>query len=111
MKTPKKNSGNEKISAQEKERFAIANPLTGESASDVERQLLEYLSAFDGPSLTLDLSRVPVIDSRGISVCVGLYKECVKKDISLLLEVNNEIAEDLRLVKLDRMFPMKETGK
>lgn len=61
-----------------------------------------------GVNLVLDLRTVSRIDSRGISLCVGLYKECEKRNITFSIEAGAESFRILTQIKLDKIIKIQE---
>ena len=64
-----------------------------------------FATGVEASRLILDLKTVRVIDSQGLNLIIGLYRECQRHEISL--EVANPSEETKRLFrmfKLDRIF-------
>ena len=59
-------------------------------------------------SVILDLTRVNRIDSRGIALCISLYKECTLKNADFIIEAGSNVMSVFRLIKLDRVLPIRE---
>ncbi len=72
---------------------------------EFEKEMAELPS---GANLVLDLRTVIRIDSRGISLCVGLYKECEKRNIAFSIEAGAESFRILTQIKLDKIIKIQE---
>jgi anti-anti-sigma factor len=92
-------------------RIAFDEPMTGPGVARFEEKLLLEIDRIDSSSVILDLRAVSRIDSKGLSLCVGLYRELEKKKASLSIEASAEIAETFRMVKLDRVMSIKEVAR
>ncbi len=92
-------------------RITFDEPMVGPGVLRLEEKLLAEMERIHSPAVLLDLTQVRRIDSKGISLCVGLFKELQKKDVAFSIEASPEIADSFRMVKLDRIIPTKETAK
>lgn len=89
--------------------LTITGEITGERVSVLEKEFLEKLSNLkSGDNVHLDLQSVNRIDSRGISLCVGLFKECVKHNAGFLIKASPESYRILTHIKLNKLFEIKE---
>jgi anti-anti-sigma regulatory factor len=59
----------------------------------------------------LDLSGTTMIDSRGMAVCIGLKKECDKKNVPLTIELTPDLHKVFKILKLSRIIDMKEVDR
>ncbi|MCX7726303.1 MAG: STAS domain-containing protein [Chitinispirillaceae bacterium] len=85
----------------------VSKNIVGEYASELEKKLSEKIKEAT-ESFVLDLGNISVIDSRGIALCIGLLKECEKKNISLLIELSPDLFKFFKIFKLDKILPIKE---
>jgi anti-anti-sigma factor len=90
-------------------RFIVKKNIMGEYSAELEKQFTEELSKINCPVI-LDLTTTTIIDSRGIALCVGLYKECRRKEISFSIEASPELCRFFKLLKLDRILQFTEKG-
>lgn len=87
----------------------ISGSLTNEYFKRLEKDFDQiFKSVESGKNLFLNLHSVKVIDSRGISFIVGLYKECLLKKNSLVILASKEVYSILYQIRLDRMIPVRE---
>jgi anti-anti-sigma factor len=87
--------------------------LSGRFISENIKQFeIEFYPVFrtveKGKKLFFNLCSVKSIDSRGISFIVGLYKECLLKNIALVVLASSEVYTILNQIRLDRMVPVQE---
>jgi ABC-type transporter Mla MlaB component len=52
-----------------------------------------------------------MIDSRGMAVCIGLKKECDKKNVPLTIELTPDLHKVFKILKLSRIIDMKEVDR
>lgn len=87
----------------------------------MEENLVSYVSANildtwktwlgecdDTPDVVIDIEKSEIIDSEGINLIIGLYRECTSKGRNF--QVINPTAENLRLfgiLKLSRIFGLQ----
>jgi anti-anti-sigma factor len=89
--------------------IAISGRLNTERIKLLEKDFYPLFKAVEsGSKLFLNLYSVKVIDSRGISFIVGLYKECLLKNISLNILASKEVYSIIHQIRLDRMIPVQE---
>jgi anti-anti-sigma factor len=96
---------------EESQRIVVEKNMTGAFVSDLEKRFLEAMKAVQGSLVVLDLTDVSVIDSRGVSLCIGLKKECDKKGSPFTIETNPEIHKMFKMCKLTRVIDMKEVDR
>ena len=84
----------------------VLRPRIDLSSSTVPEEmtvLMEALHANPGPQVVLDLSANKTIDSQGISLVVGLHKECLKDSRQLLVLVASPlIVKVFQMMQLDK---------
>jgi anti-anti-sigma factor len=89
------------------------NPKGDIVASTVESlrdALLTALEEATGP-VVLDLASTKQIDSLGITLVLGLFKTCQKKQLGFAIEgVSPDILRVFRLFNLTKFFPVKEAS-
>lgn len=87
----------------------ISGRLTNEHFKQLEMDFYQIFKTLEsGKKLFLNLFSVKIIDSRGISFIVGLYKECLLKKKSLVILASKEVYSILHQIRLDRMIPVQE---
>jgi len=72
-------------------RIVVNGTITGESLSKTEEFVFEKIRHYDGTSIVIDMKNVRYIDSRGISLCIRIFKECKDLNIAFKLETNPEV--------------------
>ena len=90
-------------------RLIVKKNIIGEYSTELENQFGNELSTVNCP-VVLDLSTITIIDSRGVALCVGLYKECRQKNLQFSIDVSPELARFFKLLKLDRILQFNEKG-
>ena len=90
-------------------RFVVKKNIMGDYSTELEKEFITALAAVSCP-VVLDLTNTTIIDSRGIALCVGLYKECQQKGISFSIEAGPELCRFFKLLKLDRILHFTEKG-
>lgn len=89
----------------------ITSDIVGEQAIKLEKQFIEELQHLSpGESVQLDLKKVNRIDSRGISLCVGLFKECSKLGAPFSIQTCSESHRILTQIKLDKLIDIQEAA-
>ena len=78
-------------------RITVEQNVTGEYAIELEKRFRSEVEGAKG-AVVLDLTAATIIDSRGVALCVGLLRECQKKDFPLTIEVTTELYH--RIVQL-----------
>ena len=90
-------------------RFIVEKNIMGDYSVELEKRFIAELAPVNCPVI-LDLTSTTIIDSRGVALCVGLYKECRRKNISFSIEASPELFRFFKLLKLDRILNFKEKG-
>lgn len=88
-------------------RITVERNIRSDFCIELEKRFQAEMQNADGP-VVLDLTRVSFIDSRGVALCVALFKECQQKKLAFSIEVSPELARFLNLLKLDRVFPITQ---
>jgi anti-anti-sigma factor len=91
-------------------KLEIEGDLSGHRVKKLEDEFAEALSSMTYKKVVLNISTAHNIDSPGLALCVGLYKECLKKKIDFLIIANQDICKIIKLVNLDRILPIKESN-
>jgi anti-anti-sigma factor len=89
-------------------KLEIDGDLSGHRVKKLEDDFAEALSSITYKKVILNISTAHNIDSPGLALCVGLYKECLNKKIELEILANQDICQIIKLVNLDRILPIKE---
>jgi anti-anti-sigma factor len=69
-------------------RIKVTGSISGNTLTQLESDVMTEFSKITVPEFILDLRDATYIDSRGITLCIRLYKLCVEKKIKLSLETN-----------------------
>lgn len=91
------------------QRITVDRNIMGEYCVELEKRFADEMKKVNGAVL-LDLSRVTLMDSRGIALCVGLFKECRNRNFAFSMEVSPQLDRFFRLLKLDKVLNFKEAG-
>jgi anti-anti-sigma factor len=89
-------------------KLEINGDLAGQRVKKLEEEFAESLSAMTFKRVILNITTAQNIDSPGLALCVGLFKECQNKKIEFEIFANQDICKIFKLVNLDRVLPIKE---
>jgi anti-anti-sigma factor len=92
-------------------RIPVERNMTGAFVLDFEKRLIETMQSVQKSPVVLDLSGTTMIDSRGMAVCIGLKKECDKKNVPLTIELTPDLHKVFKILKLSRIIDMKEVDR
>lgn len=107
-------SGNSSVNSDTKKdelttcKLKINGDLSGHRVKQLEDEFFEALSAIAYKKVVLDISEAHNMDSPGLALCVGLFKECQKKNFDFEIIVNSDICNIFKLVNLYKILPIKE---
>ncbi len=83
----------------------VSGDLSGEKILALEKDFETVIAAIPSrANIVLDLRNVSHIDSRGISLCVGMYKKCTERNATFSINVGNETLRILTQIKLDKII-------
>jgi anti-anti-sigma factor len=106
-----KTTGAKKTADTKTKKIKISGSLVGNRVNVLESDLLEKLKSIKPEKeIIFDLTKVDYIDSRGISLCIGMYKECLKKGFEFSIESSSNVYRILNQINLTRVFPIKEAS-
>ena len=92
----------------------VITPNADLSSSTVAEEMPRFLSELDekaGEKVLLDLTANKTIDSQGISLVVGLHKECVKQQRNLRIASSSPlIVKVFQMMQLDKHLDMVRVG-
>jgi anti-anti-sigma factor len=95
--------------AGSEERVSISGEIAGDQIKSLESELLKILQNLsEGILLTVILKDINRIDSRGVSLIVGLFKECTLRKITLTIVADSMAFRILSQIKLNRVLTIKE---
>jgi anti-anti-sigma factor len=90
-------------------RINVDGDMTGDRVHELEEEFNQSLeNNWTCSNVLLDLKDVRLIDSRGISLCIGLYKECNTHKVPFSIEASSEAYRILKFLNLDRDLDIKE---
>ncbi|MDO5575518.1 MAG: STAS domain-containing protein [Fibrobacter sp.] len=93
-------------------RITVNGNMIGHRVNTLETELLENIGNTKSENdITLDLTNVDYIDSRGISLCILMYKECQKKGFDFSIESSSNIYRIFNQINLTRVFPIKKAAR
>jgi anti-anti-sigma factor len=90
-------------------RLETNGDLSGHRVRRLEEEFAEAITAMTFKKVQLDISTAHNIDSPGIALCVGLFKECKIKKMDFEILVNADLHRIFSLVNLDKILPIKES--
>jgi anti-anti-sigma factor len=83
----------------------VSGDMSGERVPVLEKEFETVIAELPkGANVVLDLRTVSHIDSRGISLCVGIYKKCAKRNAVLSIQAGGESFRILTQIKLDKII-------
>ena len=88
-------------------RIAVEKNVIGEYAVELEKHFRSEVDRAKG-AVVLDLTAATIIDSRGVALCVGLLRECQKKDLTLTIEASPELCRFFKMLKFHRIVEFVE---
>jgi anti-anti-sigma regulatory factor len=91
------------------QRIVVERDMAGPNIAELEQQFKAAVAEARGP-LILDLTAATIIDSRGIALCVGLFKECKNRNLPFSIEAGPTLLRFFRMLKLDRHMQCSEKG-
>jgi anti-anti-sigma factor len=91
-------------------RIVVDHDLVGEKVFDLEKRFLSEMASAGDRNVVLDLTRVKQINSPGIALCVGLFKECRARNLAFVLEAAPELYRFFAMFKLNKVIDIKEVA-
>jgi anti-anti-sigma factor len=83
----------------------VSGDISGQRVLALEKEFETLTAGLPrGADVVLDLQTVNHIDSRGISLFVGMYKKCVKCNASFSIKAGSESLRILTQIKLDKII-------
>ncbi len=83
----------------------VSGDMSGERVLALEKEFETLIAGLSmGTNVVLDLRTVTHIDSRGISLCVGMYKKCAKRNANFSINAGSESLRILTQIKLDKII-------
>ncbi len=89
-------------------RITVEKDMVGKIVFDLEKQFLEEARSIIGQPVVLDLSAVKLIDSPGVALCVGLFKECKTKGSAFSIDASPDLYRFFKLFKLTKVIEIRE---
>lgn len=91
-------------------KLVAENDFNDSTAEAIKQQLLSAIGTTPKKEIVLIFSESDVLDDAGLKLLLGLYQECLKKELKLSLTVkNSNTLEVVRLCKLDQLIDVKES--
>lgn len=88
--------------------MAVDRDMTGAYVDELQSRFEAEISNAGKRSVILDLSAVRQIDSRGLALCIGLFKECKARGNGFSLLANPDLFRFFRLMKLTKVIDIRE---
>lgn len=83
----------------------VNGEMSGERVLTLEKEFETMIAGLPKEAnVVLDLQTVSHIDSRGISLCVSIYKKCSKRNVSFSIKAGSESFRILTQIKLDKII-------
>ena len=91
-------------------KWVTENDFNISTVEAVKPQIVIALESSPKKEVALVFGEADVIDDTGLKLLIGLYQECLKKDLKLSLTVkSSSILETVHLCKLDQLIDVKES--
>jgi anti-anti-sigma factor len=91
-------------------RLAADGNVSGDIVEQFEQRFADLLVKSTCPEVILDLTRTTMLDSRAISVCIGVFRECQASSRTFCIETNPTIYRMLTMINLHKAIPMREVA-
>jgi len=109
MAGTKKTPNKQQSSADSLEyRLTVQGPMAGTSLSGLEERFTAELGDTQAKSIVLDITGVGRVDSRGIALCIGVFKECSGAGRSFRIEASGDVFRMFKILKLNRIMDIRE---
>jgi anti-anti-sigma factor len=89
-------------------RIAVDHEMIGEKVFEMEKLFLSKMAEIKDQPVVLDLLAVKQIDSRGIALCIGLFKECKAKGVAFSVDASSDLYRYLKMLKLTKVIEIRE---
>lgn len=90
-------------------RIVVEKNIVGEFTHEIGKRFKAAVADAKG-AVTLDLAAVTIVDSHGVALCVGLFRECQRKNLPFSIVASPELYRFFKLLKLDRVLQFTEKG-
>jgi anti-anti-sigma factor len=94
--------------ADEAIRVAVERDMIGAYVNELEPRFIAEMARAGKRSVVLDLSAVQHIDSRGITLCIGFFKECKAKGNGFSIVASPDLYRFFRVFKLTKVIDIRE---
>jgi ABC-type transporter Mla MlaB component len=89
-------------------RITVETDMVGEVVFDLEKRFIDEMKNIKGQPVVLDLGAGKLIDSPGVALCVGLFKECKAKGSAFSIEAGPDLFRFFKLFKLTKVIDIRE---
>jgi anti-anti-sigma factor len=111
MAQNKKNSRNaDDTTGSNTLRIVVDHDMGGQQVYELEKRFLAEMNGIKNRKVALDLKIVKRIDSKGIALCIGLFKECQARGCSLVIEAGPELYRFFKVLKLTKVIDIREVA-
>lgn len=77
-------------------------------SNELETRFAKELAQVGNSPVVLDLSTAHEIDSRGIVLCIGLFKECQARRLDFSILVSPDLYRYFRMLKLTTVIAIRQ---
>jgi anti-anti-sigma factor len=91
-------------------RITISGSVGGDNFSQTEAAVLTELQAAGNGPVILDLRNAGYIDSRGISLCIRMYKLCAAKKTDFCIETSSVVYRLFATTNLTTVLNIRESN-
>lgn len=89
-------------------RIAVDRDMIGAHVNELESRFEKELTRVGKGPVVLDLAAVRQIDSRGMTLCIGLFKEFRAKGCPFSIEAGPDLHRFFRVLKLTKVIDIRE---
>ena len=98
------------VSGSDHVRIVVDHDLMENHVQDLRSRLLSEMANAPGKRVVLDLAPVKQIDTRGIALCIGLFKECRAKGCVFSIEAGADLLRLFTTLKLTKVIDIRGAG-
>jgi anti-anti-sigma regulatory factor len=88
-------------------RIVVDHDMIENHVQDLRTRLLAEMAHAAGRTVVLDLASVKQIDSRGIALCIGLFKDCRTKGCVFSIEAGADLFRLFTTLKLTKVIDIR----
>jgi ABC-type transporter Mla MlaB component len=103
-------NNNKNASGNETVRIVVDQDMVGNRVLDLEKRFAAEMSLLQNRAVVLDITQVRKIDSPGLALCVGIFKESRARGCSFVMETGPELYKFFKMFKLTSVIDIREAA-